>query len=102
MEWPDHGRKMADFPFLQHMLDLTQPSLSIVTDDVLFLQRCMRATQAWQHRQLEQMLKRANGSTALIWYSNDTSPLSTRVVMRNELGSLHFLQKAKQTDEFVL
>ena len=95
-------KRLKDAPLLEHMLVLTQPTLSIDKDDVAFLQRCMRATQSWQHRQLEQMLRRCNGATALLWYSSDTSPLSTRVVMRNKVGGLLFLQKTKQTSEFVL
>ena len=96
------GERLERFPLLQHFLLLTQPTLSIDKDDVSALRRGMRAVQSWQKVQVEQMLRRLNGSTALLWYSSDTSLLATRVIMRNQVGGLHFLQKAKQTDEFVL
>ena len=96
------GDRLDRFPLLQHMFALTQPTLSLHTDDISVLRRGMRAVQSWQKVQLEQMLRRLNGGTALLWYSSDTSPLSTRVIMRNQVGGLHFLQTAKQTDEFVL
>ena len=50
----------------------------------------------------ERVLRRAEGSAALVWYNNDTTPMVTQKVFRNVAGDLVFMKKARQPGEFVV
>ena len=95
-------RSLDEWPLLQQMLATTQPSLAITNDDVSWLQKCQKVITLWQSERTKRILQQCNGSTCLVWYSNDTSLLSVRVTARNEVGDLHWLQRIKETSEFVV
>ena len=71
----------------------------LVCVDDLFL---MIGFQSWQHCRGKSLLEEANGQSALEWYSNDTSPLTTRDVQRTHIGEVCWLQKSRVTSEYVL
>ena len=95
-------RSLGEWPLLQLMVQTTQPSLAISKDDVSFLQKWKKAITLWQSDQAKRLLQQCNGSTCLVWYSNDTRPLSTMLTSRNSVGDLHWLQRVKETNEFVV
>ena len=47
----------------------------------------------------ERVLRRAKGSAALVWYSNDTV---TQTCFGNVVGNLVFVKKARRSGEFVV
>ena len=65
-------RSLDEWPLLQLMLQTTQPSLAISKDHVSFLQNCQKAITLWQSERAKMLLQQSNGSTCLVWYSNDT------------------------------
>ena len=50
----------------------------------------------------ERVLRLAEGSAALVWCSNDTTPMVTFKMYRNVVGDLVFTKKARQSSEFVV
>ena len=46
----------------------------------------------------ERVLRRAKGSAALVWYSNDTTSMTSPKMYRNDVGDLVFMMKARQFD----
>ena len=103
-----------DLSLISRMLEMQKASLAITDHDVVFLQKCQRSVaymfancylrimfqlreyfelhllmtgyQCWQRNRARQLLQEASGHSALVWYRNDTSPLTTRDVQRNTLG----------------
>jgi hypothetical protein len=92
----------ADLPFLSRMIDLAQPSRACNSDDVGHLMRCMRGMKDYQLHVMRSLLLQACGSACLVWYSNDTTPMTTRQTIRNSVGQLHFVQRVRSSGEFVI
>jgi hypothetical protein len=92
----------ADLPSVCRMMELAQPSLAVDTRDVSHLMRCMLGMKEYQLREMRTLLLQACGSACLVWYSNDTTPMTTRQTIRNSVGQLQFVQRVRTSGEFVV
>ena len=91
-----------EVPVLEKMLSFQKVSLALDSHDVSWLHKFVRVHQQWQKHKAREMISASSGSTCLVWYSNDTSPMKTTHTISNALGQLSWCSKSKESAEFVL
>lgn len=87
---------------ISEIISLAQPSRSCDSHEVVRLARYAMAAKAFLRSAAERLLQKARGSAVMCWYSNDTTPMTTRKTFRNLVGDRMFINRARQSGEYII